>query len=58
MSEVPPKDSGAAIDATLPATPTPNTPGISSGRRGVVAPPTYAEGDLVAERYRIVRPIG
>jgi serine/threonine-protein kinase len=45
---------------TLPATPTPNSPagaGLSSGRR-YAGPPAYAEGELIAERYRIVRPLG
>jgi len=57
---VPPKDSDVAVDVTLPATPTPNSPagaGLSSGRR-YAGPPAYAEGELIAERYRIVRPLG
>src|SRR6185503_9940994 len=59
----PPGDSGVAIDETLPATPTgrtPATPGspLTPGGRRVDAPPAYSAGDLVAERYRIVRPLG
>src|SRR5262249_18562442 len=52
------QDSAVASDATLPAVGTPTPGRVSPGAAARRGPLNYQNGDLVAERYKIVRPIG